>query len=76
MQHKDFKISSIVDEAIGLKLNEHLFEDLLNEKLQLKDYGEDIHQLFCTFLAVSVTILGPCRNCPNLAVLEIFLDIP
>ncbi len=52
-QKPNFIISSTSKPSLTSRLNVEAFEILLNEQLQLSDYGTSINQLIFTFLAVS-----------------------
>ncbi len=52
MEIKDFDITSVTTADIRPKIDVVLLEDLLNEMIQLSDYGKGIKQLFFIFLVV------------------------
>ena len=55
MKKRGIEITSVTDKAIGLKLPVVALEDLLNEKINLKDYGVGIKKIFFVFIVVPLT---------------------
>lgn len=52
MKNIDFEITYVATEAIGMKLPVVELEGLLNESIQLSDYGAGVQKIFFVFLAV------------------------
>lgn len=55
MKETGIEITSVTDKAIGLKLPVVALENLLNEKIKLKDYGVEIKKIFIVFIVVPPT---------------------